>query len=617
MTDRSSASPFRAAQRRQDGFLPLRGYGLLSDGRSCALVGEDGAVDWWALPTMADAPTFGAVLDSHRGGRLALRPDGEFEVRRWYVGGGAVLATEFRTSTGVVRVTDALTLGAGSLLPWTELARRVDAVDGEVTLRWEVRPGERFGGLVPWARNYGDIPLVSVGPQQLALVLREAGAPEVVGGGYRGAFSVSAGEPALLAVVAVEDEPSPVPTAEEVLRRVEETGRHWADWSDSIDYDGPWRDAVLRSAVVHKQLTLSRSGGMQAAATTSLPEKIGGSRNFDYRFSWVRDTAFALDALTSLQLRGEVHAAMSHLAGAVRRTAPDVRVLYTTDGTDSPSSLDEVSLWEGYRRSQPVQVGNNAASQRQLGAYGDLLEAIKRYADHGNVLDAATGQLVAQVADQVCDQWAEQDAGLWELGTSRPYTSSKIGCWAALNRAAALVGSGQIPAGGEDRWRQTAGQIRAYIDEACWSPAKRSYTFYAGTDDLDCATLLVARTGFCEPGDERLDGTIDAVRRELSAGGPLLYRYTAMRGQEGAFIACTFWLVEALAHNGRVDEARTVMDGMVDRANDLGLLTEEIDPDTQELLGNIPQALSHLALIGAATAFQRAVERSRGSAVTQ
>jgi GH15 family glucan-1,4-alpha-glucosidase len=239
------------------------------------------------------------------------------------------------------------------------------------------------------------------------------------------------------------------------------------------------------------------------------------------------------------------------------------------------------------------------------------MEAIGTYTRHGNVLDGGTARLVVRIADQVCEQWGLDDSGFWELGQQRPYTSSKIGCWAALDRAVRLAKEGQVPDFRVDRWRDTAQQIREYVEHDCWSPSRGAYTFYAGTDDLDCATLLVARTGFSDPGDPKLHGTIDAVRAELGAGGPLLYRYTGQRGSEGAFVACSFWLVEALSIVGRLDEARDVMDAMVGLGNDVGLFSEELDPETGELLGNFPQALSHLALVNAATTYQQATRSAR------
>jgi GH15 family glucan-1,4-alpha-glucosidase len=588
------------------GFLALNGYAVVGDGRTCALLGRDGSVGWWALPAMPCAPAFGALLSPGRGGVLLVQPTTDFEVVRSYVGGGA-LRTEFRTATGTVQLTDSLNLGSGSLLPWSELARRVEAIDGEVTMRWEVAPGDRFGSTAAWAHTYRGVPLIVAGGQNMALVLEHVGRPEQVGGGFRGEFVARPGVTGLVAVVVTDGEPHPVPAADAVVRRVEETIEHWDRWGGLVDYHGPWREAVVRSAFVHKQLTLASTGALQAAATTSLPEKIGASRNFDYRFCWVRDTGFALTALPGLGLRGEVHAAMGFLLRAVSSTAPDVRALYGMDGGAVPGQIEAVPLWQGYQDSAPVQIGNSAAAQRQLGSYGDLMEAVSSYAEHGNVLDGGTARLAEQIADQVCGQWGENDAGFWELGQQRPYTSSKIGCWAALDHAVRLAEAGQIPDDHVDRWRSTAGEVRDYIESVCWSARRGAYTFYAGTDDLDCATLLAAHTGFCAPDDPRLHSTIDAVRSELTAGGPLVYRYSGMRGEEGAFIACSFWLVEALSIGGRLDEAREVMDAMVELANDVGLLSEQIDPSSLQLLGNLPQALSHLALITAAIAYQTAV----------
>lgn len=596
--------------RTDDGFLPLDAYGLLGDGRTCALVGADGGIDWWSLPTMADDPTFGALLSPERGGRFVIQPEGAFEASQHYADGGAVLCTEFRTETGTVRVTDALNLGSGSLLPWSELARRVDVVDGQVAMRWEVAPGDRFGTTAAWARTFEGVPMIGAGGQNLSLVLQRMGEAEDTGGGFRGRFVARPGEPALLGVVATDAEPCPVPDADAVLRRLEETTAHWAGWGELVEYDGPWRDAVVRGAYVHKQLTSGRTGGLQAAATTSLPEKVGGSKNMDYRFCWVRDTGFAITALAGVDLLGEVHSTLSFLLQAVGRTAPDVRSFYRMDGGEASASMGKVPLWRGYRDSEPVHVGNKAAKQRQLGSYGDLMEAVSSYTSHGNVLDGGTARLATEMLDQVCRQWGEDDAGFWELGKQRPYASSKLGCWAALDRGLGLVEAGQLPDHHADRWRATAAEIRDYVDACCWSPERNAFTFYAGTDELDCATLLTARTGFCAPDDPRLGGTIDAVRAELSAGGPLLYRYSGMRGKEGAFLVCTFWLVEALSIVGRLDEARQVMDAAVRLGGDTGLLSEQADPETGGLLSNLPQVLSHLGLINAATTYHRASQRS-------
>ncbi len=608
--DGQEGQRLRALMPRVDGFLPLRGYAVLGDQRSCALLGEDGAIDWWALPTMADAPCFGAVLDPERGGSFVLRPVGDFRLHRSYVDGGGVLRTVYRGDGGTVQVTEALTWGIVALLPWTELARRVDVLDGAVEMRWEVVPGTQFERTQPWQRLDDGTARITVGDQELALICHRVGDAEQVPGGFCGRFTARPGAPAVLAVIATDGEPVPVPAVDAILARLDDTIRRWSQWTGQISYHGPWSSAVRRSALVHKQLTLQPGGGVQAAATTSLPEKVGGSRNFDYRFCWVRDTGFALDALTGLGLAEEVHAALSFILDAVSKTAPDIKVFYPMRGGQPSAQMASVPLWRGYRGSAPVQLGNQAAAQQQLGTYGDLLEAVARYVRHGNRLDPGTGRVIYQLAQRVCEQWTQDDAGLWELGQQRPYTISKIGCWVALDRAVELAGLGQVPDDHVERWQGTAEQIRDYVNRACWSPTGNSYTFYAGTDDLDCATLLAARTRFCAGDDPRLHATIDAIRGELSAGGPKLYRYSGMQDEEGAFLACTFWLVEALAIAGRLDEARDTMDAAVALTNDVGLLTEEIDPSTDDLVGNMPQALSHLALISAATTYQAQLSRA-------
>jgi pentatricopeptide repeat protein len=269
---------------------------------------------------------------------------------------------------------------------------------------------------------------------------------------------------------------------------------------------------------------------------------------------------------------------------------------------------------EGCRGSRPVQVGNGAATQLQLGNFGDLFETISRYVRQGNAIDPTTGVRLAEIADLVCRVWRNDDSGFWELGDCRSYTSSKMACWLALTRAAELARDGQVPADGVDRWLAEAEEIRDYVETACWSDAQRSYAFYAGSDELDCSVLRASLFGFADPRSERMSSTIDALRRELGADGPLVYRYTGMASEEGCFLACSFWIVTALAKAGRVDEARALLDELVERANDVGLYSEEMDPRTLELLGNFPQALTHLALIQAAFAIEDAEHEDGGAA---
>ena len=587
--------------QRLDGYAPIEWYAALGDGRVTALVALDGSIDWWTVPTMDAPPVLEALLDADIGGRFALAPVDDYDVSRSYVGDSAVLETTYRVGAATVRVTDSLNRGLLGTLPWTELARKVEADGGEVRMRWEFRCGHRFADAQARSRLYHDTPVLTLGDQTMAVVTERAGDPQLLGDRVRGEFTARPGERALVAVVAADAEPLHLPRPVHILGRIEATAQAWQRWSDGLAFDGPWRDAVTRSAITLRQLTFDTSGSIMAAATAGLPEHLDAERNYDYRYSWVRDTSFSLDALVQLDLPEEVHTSMSWLLATVARTAPDIRVFYSVHGEVVPDDVTVVTGLRGYRGATPVEVGNQAASQRQLGSYGDLTDAVWRYANAGNLLNEATGEMLAAMANQVCKQWPEADAGIWELGDSQHYTISKIACWVALDRTLRLAADNQVPADHAEQWRATRDEIRDYVNEHCWSTAKNAYTFYVGTDKLDCATLLAARTGFCPPGDPRLAGTVEAIRAELSAGGPLLYRYSGMAGKEGAFVACTFWLVEALVKVGCVAEAEAVFEAMLDRCNDVGLLSEEIDPETGQFRGNVPQSLSHLALIGAAT----------------
>ena len=601
---------------RTDGFAPLSSYALLSDLRASALVAQDGAVDWLALPAMDSAPVCAALLDPARGGSICLAPTIPYQVTRRYLPGTMVLETTFTTAEGILRVTDALTFGALGTLPWAELARVIDVEDGEVPLTWAVRPGHCLSASVnPWAHVAQGHPMVLVGDFRLAVVTDGLGEPTVTSDTISGQASVAAGQSGLLTVVGTEREPVHTPAPDEVRERVQRTIDTWQHWSARSTYHGRWENLVLRSGLVLKGLTLKSTGAIAAAATTSLPEQPGGKRNFDYRYAWIRDSSFALDAMSRLGLSEELHAGVSWLLNAVSQEAPALRVFYTLSGDPVSAEMTEVSNVEGYRGSRPVNVGNGAASQTQLGAYGHLLDAVWHYVRHGGILASPTATMLADIADHVCDIWMTADAGLWELGSSRHYTSSKLGCWVALDRAVRLSEIDQIVSPHLPRWRAERDRVRSWIDEHCWSEAKQSYTFYAGSDELDAAVLLMARFGFAAPGDPRLSATIDAIIAELGAQDALLYRYSGQQGQEGAFLACSCWLVEALVHVGRTSEAEQWFTTCVEHANDVGLFTEEIDPASGDLLGNLPQALTHLAVINAATTLNAALDR--GPAGTQ
>ena len=446
------------------------------------------------------------------------------------------------------------------------------------------------------------VPVASAGANALAVRAWNAGSTICDAEAISGEFVASTGRRALLVLSAGHAEPLVFPARDEAEARLDSTIDFWRDWAGSRSYDGPWRDAVIRSALALKLLVHAPSGAIAAAATTSLPETLGGERNWDYRYSWPRDSAFTLDAFLALGCSPEADAYFSWLLHASQLTHPRLQVLYRLDGgTRTP---ERVLPLAGYRGSRPVRVGNAAAPQLQLDVYGELLQTAHRYAMSGRRLDRETGRRLGEIADEVCRLWRRPDAGIWEVRAEPAhFTQSKLMCWVALDCAAELAQEGQLPDGHAHRWKATAQEIREFVDSRCWSPERDSYVRAPGTGELDASLLFTALMGFRPADETRVDATIDAVRDELSRGA-LLYRYRdedGLPGQEGCFVACSFWLVEALARRGRRQEAVTLMEELLPLANDLGLYSEEIDPDTGEFLGNFPQGLVHLALINAAT----------------
>jgi GH15 family glucan-1,4-alpha-glucosidase len=344
-----------------------------------------------------------------------------------------------------------------------------------------------------------------------------------------------------------------------------------------------------------KLLIYAPTGAIAAAATTSVPESPRGGKNWDYRYAWVRDMAYSLTALFQFGLREEPKGAISWLLRTIREQGPEPHVFYGLDGSEPEEQVDERDV-PGWRGLGPVRSGNRASGQLQLGVFGDLFSIIRLYVDAGNILDAATARTLAEVADTACDAWRSKASGMWELEQQQHYTTSKLGCWKALTDAVHLAGLGQIT-GKTERWRSEAELIRQWVEEKGWSPTRGSYVWYPGSTQLDASILLHAISGFDR--GERMSSTLDVLKNELGSG-PHLYRYTGAADDEGSFLACSFWMVSALSLVGRTDEARSLMNELVDSTNDVGVLAEMIDPETGAFLGNLPQALSHLALIHAA-----------------
>jgi GH15 family glucan-1,4-alpha-glucosidase len=598
---RPTSAPGRQSQ------APIREYGAIGDGRTVALIATDGSIDWLCLPNLDSPSVFGALLDHRRGGSFSLAPAIAFQAERRYIPDTNVLETTYITNRGQVRVTDAMTLPRGGLAPQREVLRRVDGVGGAVPMTWRVEP--RFGYASARTRigTHAGVPVASAGADALAVRAWAAGKPVCDARSIGGEFVSSAGSRALLALSTAHGEPLVFPARDEAEARLGSTIEFWRSWARQRSYDGPWREAVIRSALALKLLVHAPSGVIAAAASTSLPEQLGGVRNWDYRYSWPRDSAFTLDALLGLGCSPEAQAYFTWLLHASQLTHPRLRVLYRLDGR--PRTPERELALAGYHDSRPVRVGNAAAPQLQLDVYGELLQSAHRYTCSGRSLDRETGRRLAEIADEVCRLWRRPDAGIWEVRAEPAhFTQSKLMCWVALDCAAEMAQEGRLPEVHANRWRAEALQIGEFIESHCWSPERLSYVRAAGANGLDASLLFTALMGYRPPDETRLDATIDAVRAEL-ARGPLLYRYRGadgLPGQEGCFVACSFWLVEALARRGRHREATALMEELLPLANDLGLYSEEIDPEGGEFLGNFPQALVHLALINAATTLAEA-----------
>jgi GH15 family glucan-1,4-alpha-glucosidase len=594
---------------RIDGYAAIRDYAVIGNKRTAALVALDGAIDWLCLPSFESPSVFGALLDAERGGRFTLQPAVPFSARRRYLEDTNVLETTFTTADGSVRVTDAMIRPTALGLVWNQVLRRVQG-HGAVPMRWEIDPRFDYGATaVPPERRRG-VPLFQHGEHTLAVEAHGVGTPELAGTAVRGAFTTDTGSDAVLALSAFHDEPVTLSSPEHLVSRLDATADRWRRWLAECDYSGPWADAVRRSALALDLLVEDQSGAIAAAVTMGLPERIGGDRNYDYRYGWLRDVNLTLEAMQRLGFRDQVHVSMTWMYRALCQDEPDLRVMYRLDG-DPRIPLETLPL-AGYRGSRPVTLGNAARDQLQLGNYGDVFDMTLAFVRDGGSLQPHAAQALADIADHLCGMWQRPDASIWELEDDDHYTQGKLACWLAFTHAAELADAGELTGAHAARWRSEAAAVERYVREHCWSERRGAYTRAAGSEELDAAVLLATRGSFLEEQPERLAATVDAIRGELGAGGPLVYRFSGAAGEEGAFLACSFWVVEALAQVGRLDEAAEMMDALVAVANDVGLYSEEVDPTTGEFLGNLPQALSHLALINAAVQLGRRTAASGG-----
>lgn len=601
---------------------PIADYALVSDCQTAALVGRDGSVDWLCFPHFDSRSVFARLLDA-AAGHWSIRPLVDATVHREYAGTTMVLRTEFRTGTGTLVISDALAVGLnerggelGRQVPHA-LLRVVECTEGEVEAAVEFAPRPEYGLVQP-----------VLAPVEGGLVCRGAmeslvlSTPVPLEGTTEacGHLALRAGERAGFAL-------QHVPAAgrqriwaqHEIEEALDATVHSWQSWASlNQRYAGPWRDQVHHSGRVLQALTFAPTGAIVAAPTTSLPEAVGGERNWDYRFSWVRDASFTLHALSVAACPGEAEAFFSWMANAAAGGVADGEPLQIMFGIRGEHDLTERTLdhLKGWRGSRPVRIGNDAWRQRQLDIYGELLDAAHRLRENLRGLDAPSRHFLTSLADAAAARWHEPDHSIWEVRSApQHFVYSKLMCWVALDRAITLAddldAAAHVPA-----WAAARSEIRAAIEEHGWSEEAGAYTQAFGSDLLDASALMLPIVGFAPPGDVRMRATVAAVRERLTGPNGLVYRYRGtddgLDGEEGTFLLCTFWLAHALALMGDVAGARDVFSQAAGYANDVGLLAEEVAPDGGELLGNFPQAFSHIGLVNAAWAIAQAEAAVQG-----
>ena len=606
---------------------PIADHALLSDCRSAALVSREGSVEWLCFPRFDSPSVFGRLLDDEAG-HWSIRPAADSRVTRRYLDKTMVLETTFATAAGSVTVVDALALGAderghdlGRNAP-SLLIRQVVGLTGQVELGMEYVPRTEYGLIWPLL-GYVDGGITGRGGPDIT-VLSAPVDLEIRDGAVVGRFSVAAGERVAFGLHYGQfggRVPQVWPQGE-LAKRLEDTLAGWRSWSEIHQrYAGPWRELVHTSGRVLQALTFYPTGAIVAAPTTSLPETPGGARNWDYRFSWVRDACLTMDALWVAACPDEAakfFAFLSTAAATSLHRGADLQIMFGVGGERDLSERVLPHL-SGWRRSAPVRVGNGAWNQRQVDVYGELLAAVGRLRDQIGELDPATRAFLVAVADTAAHRWTGKDQGIWEIrGAEQDFVYSKVMCWVALDRAIALAGK----LGAQDKvegWQRTRDDIHAAVLQHGWSERAGAFTQYFGSDDLDASNLMMPIVGFLPAADPRVLATIDAIAERLTDERGLVYRYDTrggadgLEGREGTFVLCTFWLAQALALAGQPARARHVFERAITYLNDVDLLAEEVDPATGELLGNFPQAFSHIGLINAAWAISEAERRQAAS----
>jgi len=598
-------------------YPPIGDYALIGDCHSAALVSRTGSIDWCCMPRFDSGSCFGRLLDWERGGYCSIIPeDGGHTSFREYLGDTLVLATTLRASSGEAILYDCFVMQTGGKLePRLQLLRIVEGVRGHVAFNLRIAPRFDYGALEPWIRHDG-IRLYSAIGGNDALVIQSDAELSLEGRhDLRASFTVRTGDRVRTSLTYsdpanLDRDPPQAIAATEIDDRLKKTLDWWRHWSAQGTFDGPDGPSILRSAITLKAMTNAPTGAIIAAPTTSLPESPGGERNWDYRYSWIRDSSFSVRSLTEIGYQSEADGFRRFIQRAAAGSAESLQIMY---GVGGERRLTEITLdyLNGYRGAKPVRVGNAASNQVQLDAYGELLDLTWRWHQRGSSPDDDSWRFILDLVDAAAVHWHDKDHGMWESrGAPQHFVQSKVMCWAALDRGIRLAEEclRQAPL---RRWKKVRSEIRAAIEKEGYDKERGVFVQAFGSKALDSALLLIPTVDFVAWDDPRMIRTTDAIRENLDDHGMLL-RYKVdeaddgLQGREGTFLACTFWLAECLAHQGRPADAREVFDRVASTCNDLGLFAEEYDTRANEMLGNFPQGLTHLSHIAAAVAIANA-----------
>jgi len=595
-------------------YPPIGHYGFIADCHSAALVSKTGSIDWCCMPRIDSSSCFARILDWEKGGFCRIAPASRYESKRRYLDRTLVLETTFETESGRARLIDCFTMrSGGEYEPHRQLLRVVEGISGKVEFKLDVVPRFDFGTIKPWIRCYRQDNYMALGGCDGLLISgnvplkmkhrHDLTADVTVEKGQRKRLSILHRSPENLDENLVD-----VPDPGELDRRLRETIDWWHTWSSRGQCSGPYAEQLQRSAIVLKGLSNAPTGAIAAAATSSLPESPGGSRNWDYRFSWIRDSSFTVRSLAELNYIREADGFRRFIERSAAGSADQLQILYGVGGERRLHEY-EIDDLAGYRNAKPVRIGNAAEIQIQLDAYGELLDLAWHWHCRQQSPDDDYWEFLVELVNKVCDCWETADCGIWEFrGDPRHFVHSKVMCWAALNYGIRLAGDlgRSAPVG---QWEKAREAVRRTVESQGYDAERGIFIQAFEYPRMDAALLLLPMVGFVAYDDERMIRTADAICQELGENG-LLRRYSdgddGMQGREGAFLACSFWLAECLARQGRLDEAHQAFQRAFAVGNDLGLFAEEYDPAADEMLGNFPQGLTHLSLISAAVALNEA-----------